>query len=135
MLELGIAIGAGKPRYILYKEKCPIPTDVAGLNLVPYTSFKNLRETLKGKILRIEREMLIVRTQVNRLSEEVVLGDALKVYQAEKLSHGFGMSVRDSDCGNGMAWHGKSAVPAQFILFTVLMRICQVQENIVRYSS
>ena len=50
-LELGIAIGLGKPYYITAREGSSIPSDLAGIDRIEYRSFQDLAIQLKDKVL------------------------------------------------------------------------------------
>lgn len=50
-LELGIAIGTGRPYYIIAREGTEFPADLAGLDRIEYRSFQDLISQVKDKII------------------------------------------------------------------------------------
>jgi len=110
-LELGIAMAADKPLYIICEKGTQIPADVHGLDRIEYTSYKNLTGEIKKKIIKKEKERL---AQINKtiqsqtLYKEVldheVRQKAIRIYQAEELRHRFGYQVEDETASNGKAW-------------------------------
>jgi len=51
ILELGIAIGLGKPYYIVTRKGCMLPSDLAGLDHIEYASFEDLTRQLVQKVI------------------------------------------------------------------------------------
>lgn len=111
-LELGIAMGAKKPYYILHFKGTTLPTDLKGLGRIDYVSYEQLTEELKKKVVKKEVERfndmkkLIQKSgqEYKKVSEDIILKKCLRLYQAEELPSRFGYKVEDEDASNRLAW-------------------------------
>lgn len=111
-LELGIARGAKKPYYIIHERGTKLPADLEGLDRIEYESYKQLAKELKEKVVEKEIKRLNdmkglmqkSRQKYKRVSEEIVLENCCRLYQAEELFHRFGYEVEDEDASNQRAW-------------------------------
>jgi len=111
-LELGIAIGAKKPYYIICEKGTKLPADLQGLDRIEYESYKQLSEELKKKVVGKEIKRLNdmkglmqeSRQKYKRVSEEIILKNPCHLYQAEELFHRFGYEVEDECASNKRAW-------------------------------
>lgn len=127
-LELGIAMSAGKPFYIICEKGTNIPADLRGLDRIEYASYKNLTEEIRNKIVKkeIQRfsdikkgEKLIreSKQKYKEVSEKMVLKNSLRLYQAEELLHRFGHEVEDKDAYNQKAWFADLSELRHHIIF------------------
>lgn len=67
-LELGAAIALEKRAYILCKAGTKIPSNLAGLDRIEYTSFKHLREQLREKVQELQEISLnLAQKQLQKL--------------------------------------------------------------------
>lgn len=114
-LELGLAMAAEKPLYIICKKGTKIPADLQGLDRIEYESYKKLTKLIRTRIVKNEierlseiklREKLIQESKqkYGELPEEEILKKCVKLYQAEELHHGFGDEVEDKKASNQRAW-------------------------------
>lgn len=62
-LELGAAIALEKRAYILCKIGTKIPSNLAGLDRIEYTSFRNLKEQLRKKVQELQEVPVEFLTQ------------------------------------------------------------------------
>lgn len=126
-IELGIAMAAGKPFYIICKKGTEIPADLQGLDRIEYKSYKNLTKEIKSNILKREirrfdeTKKLIQkskkRQKYDKLPEEEILKSCVKLYQAEKLLHRFGFEVEDDNASNQRAWFADLSELRDHIVF------------------
>ena len=54
-LELGVAIGMGKPYLIICERGTKLPSDVLGLDRIEYESYVDLTRQLKAKVAKALR--------------------------------------------------------------------------------
>ena len=112
-LELGLAIGAEQPFYIICRKGTEIPADLAGLDRIEYESYLQLIESLKTLIVDGEIERLKMKQMMKKYSKSDVLEKAIRVYHAGKqgMHHALGVEVPDNEASNSKAWYGDSSVP------------------------
>jgi len=109
-LELGIAMGAKKPYWIIHEEGTKLPTDLYGHDRIDYESYDKLTKELKKKVVKKEIERSAETREslkeeiYDKIPEEEVLEKCCKLYQAEELLHRFGNEVQDEDALNKKAW-------------------------------
>lgn len=110
-IELGLAMSAEKPFYIICKKGTEVPADLAGLDRIEYESYRELTELVKTKIVKVEIErhrleklILEYRQKYKGFTEKEVLSKCVQLYQAEELLHRFGEEVEDKDASNQRAW-------------------------------
>jgi hypothetical protein len=78
-LELGAAIALEKRVYILCKAGTKIPSNLAGLDRIEYTSFKHLKKQLREKVQELQEIPLsLARQQLQKL-EQVARAKGMKV--------------------------------------------------------
>lgn len=102
-IELGFAIAANKPSYIICKKGTEIPADLAGLDRIQYESYKNLTHLLRTKIVEREISKSKLRHGMESYEREILL-KPIKLYQAEELFHRWGKETEDLDATNRKAW-------------------------------
>lgn len=114
-LELGIAMAAEKPCYIICEEEkhSEVPTGLKGLDIVCYESNRQLTEKLADLVVKWEVTRHRIRQERDVYSEDEILRDPVRIYQAEgkEMHHAFGIENPDKDAGNQKAWYGDSSIP------------------------
>jgi len=110
-LELGIALGAKRPYYIILKKGTSRPADVEGLDRIEYESYRDLTAKIKDKIVKLEQKRFEEikeghkrEREYDRLPEESVRNNCIELYKAEELFHRFGSEVDDASAMNNKAW-------------------------------
>jgi hypothetical protein len=111
-IELGLAMAAEKPFYIICKKGTEVPADLAGLDRLEYESYKELTELLRAKIVKGEIENLKQRNRES-YSEDEILKKCVKLVQAEseEMRHPIGVEVTDESANNKKAWYGGTTMP------------------------
>jgi len=115
-LELGIAMAAEQPYYIICEEEkgTGVPTGLAGLDVIYYQSYRQLTEKLADLVVKREIERHRIRQERDVYSEDEILRDPVRIYQAEgkEMHHAFGIiEAPDKDASNQKAWYGDSSMP------------------------
>ena len=108
-LELGLAKGAKKRFYILAKTGTKIPSDLEGMDRIPYDDYHQLTELIRQKIALVEKRRKVERedTLLNKydnIAEQIIIEKAYTLYQAEELLHQFGSEIEDDYASNKKAW-------------------------------
>ncbi len=108
-LELGIARGARKRLYIIIKKGSPIPADLQGIDRIEYGNYDDLTEQIKNKITQIEVKEFLALKEISKyefddISEERILKEKIRIYQAEELHHRFGWEEQDENSLHGIVW-------------------------------
>ena len=113
-----------------------MPADLAGLDRIEYENYEQLTQALRELVVEGQIERLKIKQQIESYSEEDVLRDSVKVYQAEGkgMHHALG-KVKD-DLEEATKKHGTEMIhcPALFIYCTGHTRICLHQVHIRRFS-
>lgn len=112
-LELGLAIAAEQPYYIICHKGTTIPADLAGLDRIEYENYEQLTKALREMVVEGEIERLKMKQMIESYSEEDVLRNSVKVYQAEGkgMRHALGKAEEDSEANSQKAWYGDDSVP------------------------
>lgn len=110
-LELGFAMAARKPYYLICKKGTDIPADLEGLDRIEYESYLDLTKKIKKYIIgpeqdRINRdkERRLLRLDKFEMSEDELIKKCIVLYEAEHMHHKFGDVVFDKDAVNQRAW-------------------------------
>lgn len=111
-LELGIAIAANIPYYLICEKDTEIPADLAGLDRIEYESYKHLTQILKKIVVKHEIERLKIKN-IETYSDYDVINKSIKIYQAEssEMSHATGTEIDDIDANNKKAWYCDNSLP------------------------
>jgi hypothetical protein len=111
-LELGVAIAANIPYYLICKKDTEIPADLAGLDRIEYESYKHLTQILKKIVVKYEIERLKIKN-IETYSDYDVINKSIKIYQAEsiEMSHATGVEIDDIDANNKKAWYCDNSLP------------------------
>ena len=113
-IELGLAMAAEKPLYIICKKSTEVPADLAGLDRIEYESYKELTELIRAKIVKGEGEIEKLKQRDREsYSEDDVLKKCVELIQAEsgEMHHSMGVEVMDESANNKKAWYGDTTIP------------------------
>lgn len=123
-LELGIAIGAKKPYYIILKKGTKCLADLQGLDRIEYESYKHLTKEIKSKIVKVEverfkeiKEGQKIIQKYEKLPEDKVRKRCVKLYKAEELLHRFGYEVEDKSASNNKAWFADLSEQSHHVIY------------------
>lgn len=123
-LELGIAIGGGKPYYIILKRGAICPANLQGLDRIEYESYKHLTAEIKSKIVKVELKRLIEMEELlkqerkyDKIPEEEVRRKCIRLYKADELFHRFGSEVIDESAVNKKAWFADLSEMSHHIIY------------------
>lgn len=112
-LELGFAMAAKKPYYLICKKGTDIPANLEGLDRIEYESYKQLSSLIKELIVEGEISRLKERLSSEVFSENEVIRNSIRVYQSDssRMHHATGISVKDRDAENHTSWHVGASMP------------------------